>query len=199
MNRKGFTLVELLATLVILGIVAGITIVSVSGIFKSTKDKSEDVFVDTIKDTMDMYLSSDAKKLSFDSENICSNTISKTHGVVSVYKGQFQYKDGEEIKYRDINFGDVINSEFKPITEKDLVNPANEEVDCGSVSDITVNIYRDDDFVYYYSIDKDEFAENGGISCLLNDENREKGKDKDGNPIYYSSVITNLPEGFECE
>ena len=66
MNRKGFTLVELLATLVILGIIVGIVIISVSGSLGGAKEKTEEVFVDTIKDAMDVYLDSDAKELDFD-------------------------------------------------------------------------------------------------------------------------------------
>ena len=46
MNKKGFTLVELLATIVILGIVVGITMYSVNGGFKSAKEKTENVDTD---------------------------------------------------------------------------------------------------------------------------------------------------------
>ena len=56
MNKKGFTLVELLATLVILAIVMGIVLAS--GIFnlENAKGKTEDVFIDSIKDAMKIYL-----------------------------------------------------------------------------------------------------------------------------------------------
>ena len=49
MNRKGFTLIELIATLLVLSLVVGITIYSVSGIFKDAKDKTEDVFIEKEK------------------------------------------------------------------------------------------------------------------------------------------------------
>lgn len=84
MNRRGFTLVELLATLVILGIVASIVLISVNGGFNNAKDKTEDVFVKTVKDAMDIYLDSDAKKLNFSEVAVC--TLNKTHGKSKVYK-----------------------------------------------------------------------------------------------------------------
>lgn len=164
MNNKGFTLVELLATLVILSIVVGITVASVIGFFNNAKEGTEDVFVGTIKDAMDMYLSSDAKNLSF--STVCSNKVSKIHGEVTVYKTV-------------ISFQKVIDSKYKPITQNDLVNPANNDVLCENASNILVHIYRDDDYVYYYSINKEDF------NCL-----NVGGSDL---------VISNLPEGYVCE
>ena len=162
MNRKGFTLVELLATLVILAIVAGLSVYSIGNIFSDTKEKSEDVFVGTIKDAMEIYLtSSNAKRLNYSTQ--CTNTLNKSYNSnVKVYKVV-------------TNFNAVITSEFKPITQKDLVNPANKDVLCNNASDIDVTIYRDEDYVYYYSVAKSEFG------CL-------KG----------TGVISNLPEGFIC-
>lgn len=160
MNRKGFTLVELLATLVVLGIVMSIVLVSVNGGFGEAKNKTEDVFVDTIKDAMDMYLDSNAKNLNFSTS--CPNEIVKTYGEVKVYKAT-------------TNFQTVIDSKYKPITQNDLVNPANKDVECALASNISINIYRDEDFVYYYSIDKTEFG------CLTK-----------------TDKISNLPEGYDC-
>lgn len=173
MNRKGFTLVELLATLVILAIVAGLSVYSIGNIFSDTKEKSEDVFVGTIKDALDMYISSDAKELEF--STVCSNKLNKTFGSRAVYK-------------KVITFSDVINSQYKPIATSDLVNPANKDVLCNNASDIDVTIYRDEDYVYYYSVAKSEFG------CLLNipaATSIATGEED-------LSIITNLPEGFVC-
>lgn len=159
MNKKGFTLVELLAALVILGIVVGIVIISIGGIFRNAKDKTEDVFVGTLEDALDMYLDSDARNLNFSTTETC--TLNKTHGSVKVYKST------------DIlTFEHIIYSSYSPLVEKDLVNPANEEVECNI--DVGVDIYRDDDYVYYYKVSRDNFG------CLKN-----------------GGYITNLPS--ECE
>lgn len=169
MNNKGFTLVELLATLVILSIVIGITIGFFSDGFGNTKEKTEEVFVETLKDALNIYLDSDAKSLDFSVE--CSSLLNKSHGSVRVYKV-------------GTTFEDVINSKYRPINLGDLVNPANEEVECANPSEIVVNIYRDEDFVYYYSVLKSEFNNSNGDVFFLNDS--------DG-------VISNLPEGYVCE
>ena len=145
MNRRGFTLVELLATLVILGIVTSIVLIGINGGFNNAKDKTEDVFVKTVKDAMDIYLDSDAKKLYFSKVEVC--TLNKTHGKSKVYKSS-----------DNITLNNIINSEFHPITQDDLVNPVNSsKCDKNTI----VNIYRDEDYVYYYEID-------GDMGCLVN-------------------------------
>ena len=162
MNKKGFTLVELLATLVILGVIVGIVTVSMGDVFKNSKKKSEDVFVGTIRDALDIYLtSSNAKGLNFSTE--CSNKINKSFGERKVYKTA-------------ITFNDVINSEYRPLTHAELVNPATSEASCDV--NATVYIYKDEDYVYYYKTYKTNF------DCLLN--------------ISEGNVISNLPEGFDC-
>lgn len=165
MNNKGFTLTELLATIVVLAIVVGITLGIVNVNFGKTKKSTEEVFVGTIEDAMNMYLDSNAKELNF--TTMCTNKLNKTHGSVNVYKVV-------------TDFSEVIDSEYHPITQSDLVNPGNKEVSCSDASLIEINIYRDDDYVYYYKINKSEFG------CLLNTSGE------------YSSVISDLPEGFDC-
>ena len=79
-------------------------------------------------------------------------------------------------------FDDIINSSYHPISERDFVNPGNEDIVCNKNAAIT--IYRDDDYIYYYSINK------SSLNCLKNIGNID-GK-------VYSTVISNLPEGFSC-
>ena len=146
-KKNGFTLVELLATIIILGIVVGLTVVGTNGAFRNAKARTEDVFVKTLEDALDIYVDSDAKRLNFGTTEVC--TINKTHKKgVKVYKAS------------DVTFANVINSDYSPLVESEMVNPANEETKCSLGA--AVSIYRDEDFVYYYKVAK------SGFNCLLN-------------------------------
>lgn len=159
MNKKGFTLVELLATLIVLGLVVGLVVTGLSLDVKKTKEKAEQVFVETIEDALEMYIDSDAKNLTFSQSPICSvNKSLKTD--VNIY-----------IVNRSVSLRDVIQSKYSPLNVKDFVNPNNEKVEC--YLDSEVYIFRDEDYVYYYNVLKDD------INCLT--------LDLDG-------AITNLPE-----
>lgn len=161
MNKKGFTLVELLATLVILGIVVGLTVVGININLRKTKEKTEEVFIGTIKDAIKMYLDSDARKLAYD-KKVC--TISKTlNDSVEVYKTN-----------SNVTISTVINSTYSPLLESDLVNPNNEDTKCNLSAE--VNIYRDEDYVYYYKLKK------GELDCLT---------------MNLDGYITNLPDGCD--
>lgn len=54
-NRLGFTLVELLATIVLLGIVTGITGYAITNLIKSSKEKDYELLVSEIKDAIEIY------------------------------------------------------------------------------------------------------------------------------------------------
>lgn len=144
MNRRGFTLIELLSTLVILGVIVAIAIVGLNINFGNTKNKTEEVFIKTLEDALEIYVDSDGKNLTFGS-SIC--TFEKTHGSVNLYKAR-----------NTVTFNDIINSSYSPLTEEDLVNPANEKIDCSNSDDILVSIYRDDDYIYYYKVEASEFG-----------------------------------------
>ena len=55
MNRKGFTLVELLATIVILAIVVGLGSYAIVGIINTAKEKNYSLLVTNIKDASEQY------------------------------------------------------------------------------------------------------------------------------------------------
>lgn len=145
MNKKGFTLVELLATLVILGIVFGLVIVGVNYNIKTTKEKAEEVFIGTIKDALKIYIDSDAKNLDFTSTEYCIDKSLKNNVKVMVSNA--------------VSLTTVVNSKYSPLDVKDLVNPNNEKENCNVTSEI-VYIYRDEDYVYYYDVAK------SSLSCL---------------------------------
>ena len=151
MNKKGFTLVELLATLVILGIVVSLTIVGMNINLNNTKKKTEEVFIGTIKDALKMYLDSDARALEYNSSSTGVCTINKAlKDNVKVYKTS-----------SSVTLNTIINSKYSPLLNEDLVNPNNEGVECYLAA--PVYIYRDDDYVYYYKMKK------GDLDCLTMD------------------------------
>ena len=55
MNRKGFTLVELLATLVVLAIVMSIGTYSIINIINNSKEKTYELLISHIKDSSEVY------------------------------------------------------------------------------------------------------------------------------------------------
>ena len=136
MNKKGFTLVELLATILVLSIIVGIVLISTTGGIGRAKDKTEDIFVKTITDAVDIYLDSDGRNKPFDSVPICS--VDKAHKTgVKIYRST-----------SNLTINDVINSSYHPIAESDMHNPANKDksnYNCNT--NATLNIYRDEDYV----------------------------------------------------
>ncbi len=150
-EKNGFTIVELLAVLVLLGIIMGIVLVTVNGGFGNAKNKTEDIFIKTIEDALNMYLnSSEAKQLFNNGSYTEACAIDKTH------------KLGVKVYRANVSFNDVINSEYHPIAANDLINPANDGAKCTNLTGKIINIYRDEDYIYYYKIEKSE------LNCLKN-------------------------------
>lgn len=54
-NNKGFTLIELIATIVILALVMGISTYSISAIIKNSKEKNYELLINNIKDAAENY------------------------------------------------------------------------------------------------------------------------------------------------
>ena len=175
MNRRGFTLIELLATLAVLGIITGIVLVSSTSLFKDKKSDTEDVFVDTLKDAIKIYID-ELGGVELNGCPVCTIKKSIHPNEVCIY----------EVKI--ITFEDITNSKYKPLTKGDMINPAN-KVKCNI--DAEIHIYADSDFAYYYKFTGDDLtclSKNTGVISNLHCECLSKDKNKD--------VISNLPE--EC-
>ena len=147
MNKKGFTMIELLAVIVVLGIVLIITFPNISDIFKGSKLKSEEAFMDRISQSIDSYVTLNSSNITFDKQ---AGTFEKVLGTknqtVDVYKGT-------------ITMQDIIREGI--ITESDYKNPGNENEKCNENAEIEV--YRDSDYVYCHKIKKDS------LECLTQD------------------------------
>ncbi len=55
MNSKGFTLVELLATIVLLALIMGITTYSIASIIQNSKNKNYELLVNNVKTASELY------------------------------------------------------------------------------------------------------------------------------------------------
>ena len=179
MNRRGFTLIELLATLAVLGIITGIVLVSSTSLFKDKKSDTEDVFVDTLKDAIKIYIDG-LGGVELNGSPVCTIEKSIHPNGVGIYEVKNEVKT--------ITFRDITNSKYKPLTKGDMINPAN-KVKCNI--DAEIHIYADSDFAYYYKFTGSDLtclSKNTGVISNLPCECLSKDKNKD--------VISNLPE--EC-
>lgn len=136
MNRRGFTLVELLAVIIILALIVGIAVVGVNAGFGEAKKKSEDVYLKTLREAIGVYLNTDGKNLTFSNSEIC--TVKKALNDSKIYESE------RTISFKD----DIIGSTYQPIMADDMINPANER---SCKTDVAIRIFRDEEYVYYYS------------------------------------------------
>jgi hypothetical protein len=99
-------------------------------LIENAKKKLENNFMNDVGNAIDMYISMNTDSLKFGSNSV--GKINKGHGIVSVYV---------TIK----SFDDIVGSGI--ISRNDLINPVN-----NNRCDGNIKIYRDDDYLYYYSV-----------------------------------------------
>lgn len=136
MNKKGFTMIELLAVIAVLGLVLIITFPNISDVFKGSKLKAEEAFIDRLSQSIDSYVTLNSSNLSFAKQT-----------------GAFEKESGSEsqeveVYKADIKVQDIINDGI--ITEKDYKNPSDETKTCNKEAQIEV--YRDSDQVFCHKI-----------------------------------------------
>ena len=71
MNKKGFTLVELMAIIIVLGIISLIVIPTVNDTLTKQKEKLYEKQVDTIEKAAESWASANTDKLPEEDESIC--------------------------------------------------------------------------------------------------------------------------------
>ncbi|MDD6092975.1 MAG: hypothetical protein PUB90_00025, partial [bacterium] len=131
----------LLAVIVVLALILVITFPNLTNVFKNSKLKNEQIFVDRLSQTIDSYVSLNSDQITF--EDYGTGTKTGSNGTVSIYKGT-------------ITVQNIIND--KIITAEDYINPGNKEVQCNKNAEIEV--YRDSDYVYCHKVKKD------ALDCL---------------------------------
>ncbi len=161
LNKKGFTLIELIAVIVILSIILVFVVPNLLDTYKRSKLKTEKAFVDQLSKGIESYITLYSNEMSFSKvdgnfvKEITDNRSDKPSYDVNVYK--------VDIKVKDIIKNNIIEaSEYR--------NPGNREATCSQ--DAIIYIYRDSDFVYCFKMPP--------MDCLTDDFKSEEGYVKDG-------------------
>ena len=158
MNNKGFTLVEVLATIVILSIIAGVATYGIMGTVDSSKNKGEEIFVDNLKTAIDEYISNNSSSFTVDTSieyefGKCYETGCYNEETDSYTVGEDGGKTFYMVKaYRlsSIRINDLILEGF--IDKDSIVNPSNNKK-CFESKNPEIKVFRDEDYVYYYYVD----------------------------------------------
>lgn len=191
MNNKGFTLVEVLAVVVLLSIIMGIATLGVTNTINNSRLKSEEIFVDKIDSLIEDYI--DYVNLNKGGFSIDSNQDSMSFDKCYGYGSRGQCKEETTInaylmKKKDgynITLNDLVEANL--INEGDLINPRTKKL-CGSdgledLSNTIIYLFKDDDAVYYYFVDLED-------SCEV-----EKRENEDGS-YNYVNIINILPDSL---
>ena len=143
MNRKGFTLIEVLAVIIILGIILVVAVPNISNIFNNSKLKSEDVFINRLSTVIDGYVKLNTDTISFTRE---ADSGQKDGQNVTIYGGT-------------ITINNIINESL--LLLEDYVNAGNKDIQCNPNAEIEV--YKDSDFVYCHKVEASE------LNCITED------------------------------
>lgn len=139
-NNKGFTLIEVIAVVLMLAIIVAIVLPSVFGYLDTSKDRSEEIFVGEMERIIGEYIALEGRNMTFDTNN------GKKREKCDPMEGDSSCVEVIVYKNKDkVTFNDLTNSGLIKIT--DIINPKN-GMQCSPSTEIIV--YRDEDYVYCY-------------------------------------------------
>ena len=165
MNSRGFTLVELLAAIVILGLVMGIASYGVLSAIQTSRARSEKIFVDKLSDVIGDYLSLNESSL----DEIPSSNYQFCQCVKTNCQNQSCESDGGSMisasELTSIYINDLVSERL--VDDNSLINPANKKKCFSSDSNPVIRVFQDENFVYYYYVD----LRNSNTLCEISDEN----------------------------
>ncbi len=139
MNKKGFTLVEVLAVLILLSIILGMVVVNVNYFSNNRKEKDYNNIVNIIEKNTEIFVN--------DNEDLYISVNDKLTNVGSKCKIEY-------IKLEEAN-----------LMDKDTINPKTGK-EINKESYIRVKLNEDYDFEYTF-VDKDEMLETEDIELCL--------------------------------
>ena len=139
MNKKGFTLVELLGVIVILGIIMVVVFPMAIDYFQESKDKGEEIFLSNLERGISSYVAGESSDFVFNEEaeqkEIKDIFLNKTTTV-------------EVFKDTSKTLKDVVDKNY--LVEGEIVNPKNE--DKCNIDKAVLEIYRDENYVTCFTL-----------------------------------------------
>ena len=147
MNNKGFTLVELLATIVLISVVMGIATYSVINVINASKEKSEKIFVDKLGTSIQSYISAQGSKMNI-KKSFATKIIKcrfDTNPCDDKYKTEVSLYELETI-----TLSQITEDGYKTIDKEKIVNPKTKENCLLNGKNPQIRVFRDSDRVYYY-------------------------------------------------
>ncbi len=162
LNKKGFTLIELIAVIVIIALLFMFVVPNFSKYLEASRQKSEEIFYGEIENIINNYVSLYKSELELDTSVV--KKISKEDSLlgtsydVKVYR--YKYLSIGNIYSSNISFSNIIDKGI--LNEGEFVNPnGNIKYDKDSS---TFTVYRDSDYVYCFSYTLKENSEDTGFT-----------------------------------
>lgn len=152
LNKKGFTLIELIAVIVIIALLFMFVVPNFSKYLEASRQKSEEIFYGEIENIINNYVSLYKSELELDTSVV--KKISKEDSLLGT-----SY-DVKVYRYEETYFNKLIDSGI--LNEGEFVNPnGNIKYDKDSS---TFTVYRDSDYVYCFSYTLKENSEDTGFT-----------------------------------
>lgn len=146
LNKKGFTLIEVLMVISILGVILAIAIPSGYNYYETSKNKTEQIFIGKLNRVVDDYITLKASSFTLDKTknwDVKKCSISgESDADCKVVKA---YKVTDEVK-----FDNIIKEQL--ISESDFISPKT-NIKCDK--DSLIEIYQDEDLVNYFRYNLD--------------------------------------------
>ena len=155
MNRKGFTLIELIAVIVILGIILIVSVPSFSNAYKESKLKSEEIFVERLSQSIDSYIKLNSDEIAFTSDGTANKEEEGSTYQVNIWKSAITVQNVIDDKL-------ISEEDFVNPGNKDYINPVTSRKSCNTTT-AEIEVYKDSDYVYCHKIKKDS------LGCLTDE------------------------------
>lgn len=114
LNYKGFTLVELLAVIAIMGMLAVIMVPTISGVIEENKKNNSENLKNSIKSSARAYISDNRYEISLD-DSSCDNNNTNTRNIISI--------DNTSISDSKITVKLLVDKGYLKSNSNDIINP----------------------------------------------------------------------------